>query len=77
MPKYKKALEAMCKYCTYDPDCSGTWREQTEAWTCPNCPLYELRPRPINFIIGVSRAQSISRRSAIVQEGKGEVPLQH
>ena len=76
MPKYKEALEAMCKYCIYDPDCSGTWREQTEACTCPNCPLYELRPRPIKVIRSTSRAQSISHRSAI-DKGKGEVPLQH
>jgi len=45
-PSMRKAINAFCKECIYDPLSSlGTWRQQTEGCTSPNCPLYELRPR--------------------------------
>ena len=41
----KAAIEAMCKACIYDPwGGGGTWRQQTEACTSGNCPLYPYRP---------------------------------
>lgn len=39
-------IDRMCKHCIYDPGKgNGTWRQQVEACTSPNCPLYEVRPR--------------------------------
>lgn len=42
---YKKAVEDKCKSCIYDKDGPGTWRQQVETCTCPECPLYPVRPR--------------------------------
>jgi hypothetical protein len=47
MPFYKQAVEAMCKSCIYDALEPGTWREQVQDCLCTDCPLYELRPVPI------------------------------
>ena len=43
-PSMRAAINAMCRQCIYDPKGSGTWRQQVEACTSPNCPLYPLRP---------------------------------
>ena len=44
-PSMRKAIDAMCKWCIYDPLSGlGTWRQQTEGCTSTDCPLYELRP---------------------------------
>ena len=43
-PSYKKAVEAFCKSCIYDPKEPGGWREQVTACTSPECPLYDVRP---------------------------------
>lgn len=41
----RAAINAMCKYCIYDPlGGGGTWREQVEVCTSPECPLYDFRP---------------------------------
>lgn len=40
----RAAINAMCRQCIYDPNGSGTWRQQVEACTSPNCPLYPVRP---------------------------------
>ncbi len=41
----KQAIEHKCKECIYDPfPGNGTWREQVEACTSRNCPLYQFRP---------------------------------
>lgn len=42
----RKAIDAFCRWCLYDPrgGC-GTWREQVEACTATDCPLFEFRPR--------------------------------
>lgn len=39
-------INAKCIECIYDPYCQGcgTWRQQTEACTAPECPLHEVRP---------------------------------
>jgi hypothetical protein len=45
MASYKSAVEAMCKYCIYDPDSGyGTWREQVSQCTGYGCPLWDFRP---------------------------------
>lgn len=44
-PSLRKAIDAYCKDCTYDPKAGGgTWRQQTEACTITRCPLYPVRP---------------------------------
>jgi len=44
MASLKKAVEAKCKDCTYDPKAGGSWREQVEACTVRSCALWEVRP---------------------------------
>lgn len=40
-----QAINAFCKECIYDPrGGAGTWRQQVEACTSTNCPLYDFRP---------------------------------
>lgn len=40
-----KAIRDMCKQCIYDPVAGkGTWRQQVEACTSKDCPLYHFRP---------------------------------
>jgi hypothetical protein len=40
----QQAINAFCKECIYDPACAGTWKQQTEACTSPECVLYPYRP---------------------------------
>jgi hypothetical protein len=43
----RKAINAHCKSCCYDPTPKaglGTWREQVEACTVTSCSLYPVRP---------------------------------
>ena len=47
MAKLRSAINSMCKDCIYDPYDKGTWRQQVEACTSYNCPLYDVRPVPI------------------------------
>ena len=42
----RKAINAKCRECVYDPYQPGGWREQVEACGCSSCPLYDVRPRP-------------------------------
>jgi len=44
-PSMRNAINAKCKDCLYDPVDGGNWRQQAEACTSPECPLFELRPR--------------------------------
>lgn len=41
-----QAIVAMCKSCIYDAYAqgAGTWRQQVEDCTAPDCPLFHLRP---------------------------------
>lgn len=43
-PSLRRAINDKCKDCLYDPLQSGTWREQIEACTSGNCPLFPVRP---------------------------------
>lgn len=40
----KKAIDNMCKECTYDNLDRGTWRQQVAACTIHACPLHAVRP---------------------------------
>lgn len=41
----RKAINAKCKECLYDPIAGkGNWRQQVEACTSYSCPLYPVRP---------------------------------
>ena len=41
-----RRINANCKFCLYDPKAEGlgTWRDQIEACSSPDCPLYPIRP---------------------------------
>jgi len=43
MKSLRKAINAMCKDCTYDELDKGTWRQQVAACTIKICPLHEVR----------------------------------
>jgi hypothetical protein len=44
-PSLRRAVNAKCRECIYDPiGGSGSWRQQVEACTVNNCPLYPVRP---------------------------------
>lgn len=45
-PSYRRAINAKCKDCSYDPLAGGTWRAQVAACGVPSCALYGLRPLP-------------------------------
>ena len=47
MASLRQAINAKCKECIHDPSQKGTWRQQAEACTAPNCPLFPVRPLPI------------------------------
>jgi|SaaInl4_150m_RNA_FD_contig_21_39984_length_367_multi_3_in_0_out_0_2 hypothetical protein len=36
-------VDAKCIECIYDPESSGTWRNQVLNCTSPTCPLYPVR----------------------------------
>lgn len=42
----RKAIDAQCKSCMYDPRArgQGTWRKQVENCPVVECPLYPVRP---------------------------------
>ena len=39
-----KAINEMCKDCTYDSMDKGTWREQVQSCNIKRCPLFNFRP---------------------------------
>lgn len=47
MASLRKAIDAKCKECIYDPSQNGTWRQQVQACTSSGCPLFRDRPLPI------------------------------
>lgn len=43
----RKAIDAKCKDCIYDPCCGGgTWREQIAQCSSIDCPLWPIRTEP-------------------------------
>lgn len=47
MASLRKAINAKCKECIYDPYEKGSWRQQAKGCTSTMCPLYPVRPTPI------------------------------
>lgn len=43
----KAAIEQHCRDCIFDPNASGTWREQVGNCTSINCSLRPFRPTPL------------------------------
>jgi len=41
----RQAVDQKCKECIYDPYQKGAWREQVQACTASDCPLYAVRPK--------------------------------
>lgn len=41
----RKAINAKCKDCCYDPADKGTWRQQVTACRVMSCPLHRVRPQ--------------------------------
>jgi len=41
----KRAINAKCKDCIYDPCGSGKWRQQVEACPSQDCALWPFRPK--------------------------------
>ena len=44
-PSLRKAINAKCRECIYDPNERGTWRMQVERCTALQCPLFDFRPK--------------------------------
>ena len=40
----RKAINAMCKECIYDPGSDGTWKRQVAECVSRECPLFNVRP---------------------------------
>lgn len=45
MPSLRKAIDATCRSCIYDPMAGGKWREQVTACASSCCPLHPVRPQ--------------------------------
>jgi hypothetical protein len=68
MASLKKAIDAHCKNCTYDPLAGGTWREQVESCRVTACALWEVRPRSTATVTAFRRAkteQSLDMQSIV------------
>ena len=61
-PSMRRAIDATCKDCIFDPVGRGNWRQQVEACTTPSCSLFELRP--------VSRPQGAKESSTRCERGQ-------
>lgn len=58
MASLKKAIDAKCKACCYDPMDTGTWREQSERCVVKSCPLWEVRPITIVSINAIRKTNN-------------------
>lgn len=47
MASLRNAINDKCKECVYDPLLPGTWRAQVSNCACLDCPLYSVRPVPL------------------------------
>lgn len=43
---FRRAVDAKCRECIYDPLARGAWREQVAACESANCALHVVRPVP-------------------------------
>lgn len=49
----RKSINLKCKSCIHDPySGTGTWRQQVQACTSKDCPLYPVRPMPTDNTTG-------------------------
>lgn len=60
------AIRAMCRDCIFDPCDGGTPRQQVEACTSPECPLFDFRLRALPT---ASRPTEVSRSNPRSGEG--------
>jgi hypothetical protein len=63
----RKRIDLMCKSCIYDPDGGGgTWRQQVQACTSHNCPLFDVRPvhKTRNSVSKTTELSEITGRAA-------------
>lgn len=62
----RKAIDAMCKWCIYDPKSGGgNWRQQVTACAITRCALWPVRP--------LSRGESpASEAETAPEEGNGD-----
>ena len=44
---FKGKIRAFCCHCIYDPYSEGTWLKQVEKCTSWDCPLFSVRPMPV------------------------------
>lgn len=50
----RASINAKCKDCIYDPKSGlGTWRQQVEACSCLDCPLWLVRPTAAKSAVSV------------------------
>jgi hypothetical protein len=40
----RKAIDANCRSCVYDPANAGNWRQQVTMCSCHDCAIYPVRP---------------------------------
>mgnify|MGYP001183938369 FL=1 len=40
----RRAIDGYCKWCIYDPETGGTWRQQVTLCPSNGCPLFPVRP---------------------------------
>mgnify|MGYP001025514568 FL=1 len=50
-----KAINEFCKWCIYDAEDRGTWREQVQNCNSKECPLFNFRP----LTVGAKREDHI------------------
>ena len=63
-PSLRRAIDAKCKSCTYDPLSGlGTWRQQVMACTIENCALWPVRPlsKPSKPSSGAPQPEALRR----------------
>jgi hypothetical protein len=60
----RKAINAMCRECIYDPLAGGTAAKQIECFTITTCPLYPVRP---------TRRKSSSKPDSKLRDESGRI----
>ena len=69
-PSLRRAVNAFCKGCLYDPNATGTWREQVAACSDAKCALWPVRTTEN---IGSKRGQNgpVSDLRREIEQGVG------
>lgn len=66
----RKAVNAKCRECIYDPHEAGTWRQQIAACTALTCPLYAVRPTSTASYSNRANSVDFGAKTAAKQEGE-------